>query len=109
MKGMAQGGGGGAGGARGGGGAGGFAGVMEKAGKGVGNFGDEIQNTTTVLGDSKRGLAPNWWYVYPNNWYGYTECYVLGAELLTGGNRMSTFVKHFAHCWKCFRRFCRIS
>ena len=73
------GGGGGAGGERGGGGAGGFAGVMEKAGKGVGNFGDEIQNTTTVLGDFKRGLAIGGMFTQ-NNWYGYTECYGPGSR-----------------------------
>jgi hypothetical protein len=96
MKGMAKGGGGGAGGAGGGGGgAGGFAGVMEKAGKGVGNFGNEIANTTTVLGDFKRGLASIGGMFTKTIGMATQSVMGLGAELLTGGNRMSDFVKHF--------------
>ena len=53
-----KGGGGGAGGAGGGGGgSGGIAGVMEKAAKKTGNFAEEIEDTTSVLGDFGRGLS----------------------------------------------------
>lgn len=53
-----KGGGGGAGGSGGGGGgSGGIAGVMEKAAKKTGNFAEEIEDTTSVLGDFGRGLS----------------------------------------------------
>ena len=56
-KGNKGGGGGSGGGGSGGGGAGGMAGVMEKAAKKTGNFADEIESTTSVLGDFGRGLS----------------------------------------------------
>ena len=52
-----KGGGGGSGGGGAGGGPGGIAGVMEKAAKKTGNFADEIESTTSVLGDFGRGLS----------------------------------------------------
>jgi len=53
-----KGGGGGAGGSGGGGGgSAGIAGVMEKAAKKTGNFAEEIEDTTSVLGDFGRGLS----------------------------------------------------